>query len=553
MRKIFTFILALIAGAGTMFAQYSYSGVCGNNLQWNLTDGTLTITGSGEMTNYLKTDAPWYAYRDYIERLDLSKDMTTIGNAAFYRCSALTSVNIPSGVTYIGGNAFYCCYALENVTIPNSVKTIAGYAFRECYSLTSVDVPDGVTTVGEDAFTFVPNVVYHGTLDGAPWGAYSLNGYIDGFLVYSDATKTNLLACSAAATGEITIPNSITSIGKDLFSMCSGITAVNIPNTVTSIGAGAFYYCSSLTGITIPDGITTIEESTFYYCSALKNVNIPNSVTTINMYAFRYCTALENINLPNGLTTIGESAFGFCDALKTITLPYSLTKIDTEAFWKCTALTSITCEAATPPACKSYAFEWVPKSIPVYVPKESIDAYSEAENWKKFTDFRPIQAAEADVTGIKVELGEYSAVISWPAVAGAKVYTIQVSKGEQLVCTLTFNESGQLENIAFNAPSRNGGDYSQVRAATQTATGWQYTIDGLEAGTAYNLTITAKNEAEQEIDKKNLTFQTEGGTTTGIDQISQEPTAKSQKLIKDGQLLILRDGKVYTVDGLIVR
>ena len=552
MKKIFIFFLALVAGAGTMFAQYSYSGVCGNNLQWNLTDGTLTITGWGEMTNYLKTDAPWYAYRAYIERLELSKDMTTIGNAAFYDCNYLTSVNIPSGVTSIGGNAFYCCYALERVTIPNSVKEIWGYAFRECYSLTTVEVPNTVTWVGEDAFTFVPNVVYHGTLEGAPWGAYSLNGYIDGFLVYSDATKTNLLACSAAATGAITIPNTITSLPKSLFSMCSGITAINIPNTVTSIGYGAFYKCSGLTSITIPDGITTIEENTFMYCSGLTSVTIPNSVTSIGRYAFRYCSALENITLPNGLTTIEESAFGFCDALKTITLPYSLTKIATEAFWQCTALTSITCEAATPPTCKSYAFEWVPKSIPVYVPKESIDAYSEAENWKKFTDFRPIQAAEADVTEIKVELGEYSAVISWPAVANAKVYTIQVSKGEKPVCTLAFNEAGQLLNIEFKMPSLNGSNNGQVRAATQTATGWQYTIDGLEAGTAYNLTIAALNEAEQEIDKKSTTFQTEGGSSTGIECILPS-VVSSQKLIRNGQLLIERDGKVYTVTGQEVR
>ena len=552
MKKLFLFILALAASVGTMFAQYSYSGVCGNNLSWKLTEGTLTITGWGEMTNYLKTDAPWYAYRAYIEKLELSKDMTTIGNAAFYDCGNLTAVNIPEGVTSIGGNAFYCCYSLERVTIPTSVKEIWGYAFRNCDALTTVEVPNTVTSVAEDAFTFVPNVVYHGTLEGAPWGAYSLNGYIDGYLVYSDATKTNLLDCSAAATGAITIPNTITSIGKSVFSMCSGITSISIPNTVKSIGASAFYNCSGLTSITIPDGITTIEESTFYNCSGLKNVTIPNSVTSIERYAFRYCSALENITLPNGLTTIEESAFGFCSALTSITLPYSLTKIATEAFWKCTAMTSITCEATTPPACKSYAFEFVPKTIPVYVPKESIDAYTEADNWKKFTNFQPINAAEAEVTAVKVELGEYSAVISWPAVAGAKVYTIQVSKGEQLVCTLTFNESGQLENIVFNAPSRDGGDYSQVRAATQTATGWQYTIDGLEAGTEYKLTITAKNETEQEIDKKNLTFQTEGGTTTGIENTSAI-LGGSQKFLLNGQLFILRDGKTYTITGQIVR
>ena len=548
MKKIFSFILALIAGVGTLFAA---SGTCGDNLQWDLTNGTLTISGWGEMTNYLKTDAPWYSYRSSIKKLELSKDMTTIGNAAFYDCNYLTSVNIPEGVTSIGGNAFYCCYALENVTIPTSVKEIWGYAFRECYSLTSVEVPNTVTAVGEDAFTFVPNVVYHGTLEGAPWGAYSLNGYIDGFLVYSDATKTNLLACSAAATGAITIPNTITSLPKSLFSMCSGITSINIPNTVTSIGYGAFYKCSGLTSITIPDGITTIEENTFMYCSGLTSVTIPNSVTSIGRYAFRECSGLESVTFPNGLTTIEESAFGYCSALKTITLPYSLTRIATEAFWQCTGVKSITCEAATPPTCKNYAFEWVPKTIPVYVPAGSLEAYKEADNWKKFTDFRPIQATEADVTEIKVELGLYSAVISWPVVADAKEYTIQVSKGDKLICTLSFNESGQLVNIAFYMPSRHGANSSQVRAATQTATGWQYTIDGLEAGTEYDLAITARNENGEEIDKKDLTFRTEGGTQ-GIENASAI-LGGSQKILRDGQILIQKGDKTFDLRGQEVK
>ena len=194
----------------------------------------------------------------------------------------------------------------------------------------------------------------------------------------------------------------------------------------------------------------------------------------------------------------------------------------------------------------------MPKSIPVYVPKESIDAYTEADNWNKFTNFQPIQAPEAEVTEVKVELGEYNAVISWPAVAGAKLYTIQVSKGEKLICTLVFNDSGQLQNVTFNAPSRNGANDGQVRTATQTATGWQYNINGLEPGTTYNLTITALNDAEQELYKKNTTFQTEGGTATGIEGV-QSTEYGVQKLLRNGQLYLMYEGRMYDVRGQLVR
>ena len=76
-----------------------------------------------------------------------------IGDRAFYKCSALTSIEIPNSVTTIGNYAFYGCTSLVSVEIPNSVTTIGDYAFCGCSSLTSVKIPNSVTEIGALAFS----------------------------------------------------------------------------------------------------------------------------------------------------------------------------------------------------------------------------------------------------------------------------------------------------------------------------------------------------------------------------------------------------------------
>ena len=179
--------------------------------------------------------------------LVIPNGVTSIERYVFYNCSGLTSVTIPNSVTSIGNSAFYGCSGLTSVTIPNSVTSIGSEAFRVCSSLTSVTIPNSVTSIGSSAFSYVNNIVYSGTATGSPWGAKCVNGYVDGCLVYSDATKTTLLGCSAAATGEIVIPNSVTSIGYGAFYQCSSLTSVTIPNSVPTIGEPAFNECRAST------------------------------------------------------------------------------------------------------------------------------------------------------------------------------------------------------------------------------------------------------------------------------------------------------------------
>ena len=127
--------------------------------------------------------------------------------------------------------------------------------------------------------------------------------------------------------------------------------AVIIPSTVTyngttysvtSIGDNAFYNCRSLTSITIPNSVTSIGSGAFYYCSSLTSIVIPNSVTSIGGVAFGGCSSLTSITIPNGVASIGGSAFEGCSSLTSVTIPNSVTSIGINAFYGCSSLISIT-------------------------------------------------------------------------------------------------------------------------------------------------------------------------------------------------------------------
>ena len=137
----------------------------------------------------------------------------------------------------------------------------------------------------------------------------------------------------------VIIPNSITSISKWMFSGCSKLSNITIPDSIITICDSAFSGCSSLTSITISDSVTTIGDSAFSGCSSLKNITIPDSVTTIGNFAFSSCSSLESITIPDSVKSIGSYVFDGCSALSSIPiLPAGITSISNGMFRNCDGL-----------------------------------------------------------------------------------------------------------------------------------------------------------------------------------------------------------------------
>ena len=299
--------------------------------------------------------------------------VTTINHRAFYGCTSLTSVTIPDSVTSIGNEAFYGCTSLTSVTIPSSVTSIGNYSFNGCTGLTSVSIPSSVTSIGGYAFSYVRHIEYHGNATGSPWGAFSMNGVVDGDFVYSNAARTTLLAYIGSG-GAVTIPSTVNIIGNQAFYRCTDINSVTIPSSVTSIGNYSFYGCTGLTSVTIPSSVTSIVNYSFHGCTGLTSVTIPSSVTSIGDMAFYNCSGLTSVTIPNSVTSIGNGAFSGCTSLTSVTIPSSVTIIGNYFFSNCDSLINIYMLSSIPP---SYVISPYAASSErtFYVPCGTLEAY----------------------------------------------------------------------------------------------------------------------------------------------------------------------------------
>lgn len=261
------------------------NGKCGENLIWTIDEeGTLTISGEGEMSDFEFNRTPFTETDEIIRNVVIEDGVTYIGAHAFIGNPYLENVTISNSVTKIGTFAFWISpHSKETsltVTIPDSVRDIDEYAFAYCDGLKSINIPAGVTNIGQFAFLECEDLT---TIDVSPDNKNYCS--IDGVLY--DKGSSTVLCCPGAKTGAVVIPDSVTNISDECFSLCENITSVTIPNGVTNIGELAFFKCKSLTNVVIPDSVTSIGHSAFL-SAGLKSVTIPRSVTTIDKEAFGY-------------------------------------------------------------------------------------------------------------------------------------------------------------------------------------------------------------------------------------------------------------------------
>ena len=256
--------------------------------------------------------------------------VTSIGEYAFYGCSELTSVTIPTTVKTLVDKSFKNCTGLTSVTIPNSVTSIGQEVFRGCTGLTSVKISNQLTAISRMAF-------------------YDCSGLTS-----------------------VTIPNGVTTLDDFSFCGCASLTSIAIPSSVNNIGSRAFSGCSGLTSIMVNSNNTRYDSRD--NCNAI-----------IETATNKLVVGCKKTSIPSSVTTIGDDAFFDCSGLASIVIPNSVTTIESYVFFGCTSLTSITCESKTPASVIYSSFESFDKSNCIlYVPAGSKSSYENAEGWNEF-------------------------------------------------------------------------------------------------------------------------------------------------------------------------
>ena len=388
---LLTIITTLLPQLASAY-DFMVDGLCYN---YNSDGNSVTVTSSPSYSN-LSGDLNIPASVTYSGK---SYSVTSIGNSAFLECTGLTSVTIGNSVTSIGSGAFLFCSGLTSITIPNSVTSIGNSAFDYCSGLSKVtwNVKSCADFSQSDYSPFngcsnIKIFIFGEEVERIP-------NYLCFYMSLTSVTIPNSVTsigkCAFFGCGltSVTIPNSVTSIGNSAFEECIVLTSVTIGNSVTSIGEKVFSACGGLTSVTIGNSVTSIGQGAFNGCSGLTSITIPNSVTTIGISAFQGCTGLTSVTIPNSVTSIGGSAFCGCTGLTSVTIGNSVTSIGQGAFGYCSSLTSINSLIENPNnvTLGSNIFLYVNKSTCILtVPSASVNLYMNADQWKDFLVIRAV-------------------------------------------------------------------------------------------------------------------------------------------------------------------
>jgi hypothetical protein len=387
---------------GSTINPYSYGGFGAQLISNEYIDGVGIMTFNGAVTSV--GNAAFYN-RTQLTSITLPEGVTSIGGDAFRNCSQLTSITISEGVTSIGSRAFENCPQLTSISIPEGVTCIDDYAFWRCSQLSVVTLPESVTSIGKSAFndtnlktlTIPKNVTNVGNNFVSSYSLQKLTvlplipPLADDNLFYGSATSFPVyvpyesINAYKTASGWKTTSSKFFGIGETRFYYTSSDGKIVTPSHPESFGPTLLSneYVNG-TGVMTFDGVVTrVGEYAFYNCSRLVSLEIPNSITTIEACAFYNCSSLACIEIPNSITTIGAKAFSLCSSLQSVTIPENVASIGSEAWSDCSGLASIIVRPTIPPAGGSRMFSNT-NLCPIYIPAGSEEAYANADYWKQY-------------------------------------------------------------------------------------------------------------------------------------------------------------------------
>lgn len=345
---------------------------------------------------------------------------------SFMNCNNLTSVDLGS-IQKLGDRAFYGCTSLKKITLPSTITNLGWECFDGTTIVTSmatvppvIDKSENETSsipMGEFVLVNVPEASldsyksanywkdmakrvfpigtkfdYEVTTEAQPSTSGLLDkvglknansivslkvkGSINSYdimiirnkmdnLHYLDLSDANVVENSYEYYTGCSTKND--TIGRNAFRELSKLVTVSLPNSVKAIESGALYNCTKLKSVVLPEKLESIEggwEGAFANCSSLTDVKF-KACKNIGYSAFSSCNALNHVTLPSDLKTIEQSAFGSCNNLHSVDFPPLLESIGTYAFQNC-ALDSISLPGLT--RIDEYAFSGCSNLKEVKVP-----------------------------------------------------------------------------------------------------------------------------------------------------------------------------------------
>ncbi len=533
----------------------------------------------------------------------------SIAEDAFYGCSSLTSVAIPNSITNIGRSAFRDCSALTSIEIPDSVISIGSSAFEGCTGLTSVIMGNSVISIGHNAFNGCTGLTSVHISDLAAWcGILFEHDRYTTFYGSNPLRFAGHLYINNNEITELVIPDAVTMIGAFAFYGCTGLTSIAIPNTVTSIGGGAFEGCKNLNKVTIqaeiPPTLKTYQVLASTYQNTFKNVASDLSIYvpcgTFETYQSEWSEYSDKINYPKLEYTItgktNNEAAGqvivpqtMCDSAITAMpnngyyfVKWSDGNTDNPRTIVLTQDTSFTAEFAVSKsgvcgANNALTWSWDDTSKTLTISENG----ALTENYTF--------GLEAPTQLQKLVVGNEVTAIGDSAFYGMKTLTrMTLGNGLESIGNYAFMNCSKLTEAVIPSSVITIGKGAFMNGNRLQKITLGANIESIEASAfancPYLLEVQAKMEFPPIIDasvfadcgdlsgidcyvpeesivlyKKTAVWKefhllaTPAETPTALEQVGNKASTMVQKILRDGQILILRGDRTYTITGQEVR
>ena len=505
-----------------------------------------------------------YGYYESIFSYDVAPNITsfTFGNNVDsipnYLCSGmsqLSAITIPNSVKSIGNGAFSGCEGLTSITIPNNVTSIGLSAFASCNNASVIIIGKNVTKIDREAFGWCRSL------------------QVVNFL--GTSVKSIGIAAFAGCTAlkSINLPNSVESLGKNVFAECT-FSSIIIPQSVKNIASGAFSENKHLKSVTISNPAAVCEGDMFVLCDSLETLVVPAGALYIDITQIDYMPShMKSITVTGGEltesafdfithsyrtiqsldcaaatnTSLSDEAFKGCYNLQSLILPQNLTFISYMAVAGCKNLKSV--------------------DIPASVEEIEQSAFEDCRSMEELTFGGKKPAAKPGIYMATASTSKLRRIGNWAFYNAHELQHLEIPEGVEEIGDGAFYGCTYLQDLVLPKTIRTIGDNCfALCSKLQQIKVTSLTPPEIYARTFYDVSRAIPVYVPEDVvaNYLNAPYWQEmniQGTPTDIEEVIA-PNGKeistvncqlSIKVVRNGQLLILRDGKMFDMTGKEVR